>query len=296
MKLFVTWSPHDVSPLLSEYVDGYSVSLALFSRRKLEMAAALGLKKLLGTSKELLLDSLSMTIASASIKPYDPRSQFHMLNMQLWLRPDYIVHKDYPLLNRALSEKEKLKLLARTIRNAEVMFRLEERYGLRNVIYVIQGWDLESMAYCAKCYVELGVEMYGLGSSISLGHREFARRLRRVREIVGRHAHIHVFGALKPYHLEIVKQYANSIDTSTPIKAAAMGCILVEGGGHVRRIKVERVSLKDLRLPSHLRRELEQVIEDSNNRGEDRPPITMLKRALAAANAYVLRCALQRRT
>jgi len=294
MKLFVTWSPYDVSPLLSEYVDGYSISLALFNRRKLEIATTIGLKRLLNIDKELIVDSLATPIRSAGLNPFDLRSQPHLFNIQLWLAADYIVHKDYPILNKSLSEKEKRKLLDMTIKNAEIMFRLEEEYGGGNIIYVIQGWDLRSVAYCARRYLDIGIKMFGLGSTIGLGHREFAERIKKVREIIGWNRHLHIFGALKPYHIELVRQHADSVDTSTPIKVAAMGYVLVQDDDRVRRMKIKKINLEDLELPSRLKSEIEQVAETLRKRDEDRPPITMLKRVLAAANAYTLMTVLKK--
>jgi len=292
MKIFVTWSPHDISPLLEEYVDGFSVSLAWLSRCKLERGTVIGIRRLLGVSKEVMLDSLGATIAKARASPYDPRSQRHILNLQLWLRPDYIVHKDYPLLSRDLSAREKEKLLEKTIRNAEIMTRLRDEFGLKNVIYVIQGWNLESMVYCAKRYVDLGVDMYGLGSSINVSPGELVRRLRAVREVIGERAYLHVFGALKPSHFHAIREYVDSVDTSTPIKSAAMGYVLFLDRGHVRRIRFYKASLEDLDLPPSLYKEVEEVISELGERYEDRPPITRLKRVLAAVNAYILRRAL----
>jgi len=289
MKVFVTWSPPDISPLLEEYVDGFSVSLACLSRRKLERGTVVGIRKLLGISKEVILDSLGATIAKARVSSYDPRGQRHILNLQLWLRPDYIVHKDYPLLNRNLSMKEKKKLLEKTIRNAEIVVRLRDKFDLKNVIYVIQGWDLESMIYCTERYVNLGVDMYGLGSSINVSPGELVRRLRAVRGVIGKKAYLHVFGALKPSHFHAIKEHVDSVDTSTPIKSAAMGYVLFLDRERVRRTRFYKISPEDLDLPLRLYKEVEEAVNELGERCEDRPPITRLKRVLAAVNAYTLK-------
>lgn len=291
MKLFVTWSPYDVTSFLEEYIDGYSVQLGGLSRDLLEKSMLVGLRKALGTTKEVLVDSLVTTISSAAKHPILSRSQSHIFNIQLWLKPDYIVHKDYPVLNRKLTEVERSKLVERTILNAEVLVKLMEKYSLdiKRVIFVIQGWDEKSIKWCAKRYTEIGVEVYGLGSSIKTSPNAFLERLRVVREVIGDNAHLHVFGALKPSVLRAARGLYNSVDTSTPFKVAAMGYVIVFDEGRPKRIRVDNISLEDLQLPPLLRREMEKVIEELSSMHEERPPITRLKRLLAAANVYALR-------
>jgi hypothetical protein len=294
MKLFVTWSPYDVSGFLEEFIDGYSVQLGCLSRDLLEKSMLVGLRKALGTTKEVLVDSLVTTISSAAKHPLLSKSQSHIFNIQLWLNPDYIVHKDYPVLNKELTDAERRKLVERTVLNAEVLMKLMEKYGLdeRKVIFVIQGWDKKSIKWCAKRYAEIGVEMYGLGSSIKTSPGAFLERLMVVRGVIGERAHLHVFGALKPSVLRAAKDLYDSVDTSTPLKAAAMGYVIVFEEGRVKRVRVDNVSLEDLRIPLPLKREVERVVDELGSMHEERLPITRLKRLLAAVNVYELRRAL----
>jgi len=295
MKLFVTWSPRDVSRFLEELVDGFSVPIGCISRRLMEKSMMTGLRKAIGTTKEVIVDSLLTTIADANTHSFVSKSQYHILNIQLWLKPDYIVHKDYPILNKNLTELEKRKLLEKTILNAEITLKLIEKYGIIDgkVIFVIQGWNDESFRYCAKRYADMGVEMFGLGSSIKVNPEDFIKRLHIVREVIGDKAYLHVFGALKPSVIKLTKNMYNSVDTSTPFKAAAMGYVIILEGEKVKRIRVDNISLEDLQIPHPLRIELENVLNEIGQIREGRPPITRLKRVLAALNVYTLRCALR---
>ena len=295
MKLFVTWSPYDFSSFLEEFVDGFSVPLGSLDKHLMEKSMLTGLRKAIGTTKEVIVDSLLSTIADASRGSLISKSQYHIFNIQLWLNPDYIVHKDYPILYKNLTKIEKRKLLERTILNAEITLKLIDKYDIndKNVIFVIQGWNEESFRYCAKRYADMGVKMYGLGSSIKTSPSDFIKRLRIVREAIGDEAYLHVFGALKPSVLKEAKTMCNSVDTSTPFKAAAMGYVMILEEGRVKRIRVDNASLEDLHIPHSLQRELEKVINELGSLSEGMPPITRLKRVLAAVNVYTLRCALR---
>ena len=205
--------------------------------------------------------------------------------MQLWLRPDFIVHKDYPVLKRQLGRREKRKLLERTIRNAKIALRLQEEYGVSNVIYVVQGWDVKSLEICAFKYIELGVKMFGLGSTMRTTPQEFIRRVIAVRRVIGKDSYLHVFGSLKLSTLRRFVEMIDSDDTSTPIKAAAVGEIFVEYNNGIRRIKINHIAVDDLDLPANLKNKLFFAIKDYEQRGV----ITSLKLALILANTYTLK-------
>ena len=279
MKFFISWHPVPPDPPYWKWFkpDGIAVSLANVNRRFIERATTLGIHKVLGYDGTVMIDSLT---SSKSI------SQLHVLILQSWMKPDLAVHKDYPILDRTLSTSIRWKMLKKTIANAEAALKLEDRLGIR-LIYVIQGWDLRTFTWCAEKYLEIGISRMGLGSSKLASPNNLIRRIKTIRQIIGKRNYLHVFGALKPSVIKSLSRYVDSVDSSSPVQAAVRKSVyIVTKENKLKRIKLDYVSLNDLieLLPKELGTWIVKVFEDEYIESI----LKKSKDARAILNAYVL--------
>ena len=276
MKFYITWHPVPPDPKYWKWFnpDGIAVSLANIDKKFIEQATTRGIHRLLGYHGPILLDSLTR---QPTITPK------HVLHLQSWMKPDIIVHRDYPITTK--DPATRWKLLKLTLRNAEATLKWEEKTGTP-VIYVIQGWNTKSFLWCAQKYLELGITRFGIGSSKLTQPQKLLKRVKAVREAVGEKAYLHVFGALKPTIIKQLANHADSIDSSSPIQAAIRKSIYIPTKDGIKRIKTDYVSAEDLKnmLDKNLRKKLPQIFTDEN-------APKMLKKSKdtrAIINAYVL--------
>jgi len=279
LKFFITWHPVPPDPPYWKWFepDGIAVSLANVNRRFVERATTLGIHRVLGYDGTILVDSLT---------PSSFMSQIHVLALQSWMKPDLAAHKDYPIFDKSLSPSVRWKMLKKTIANAEVALKFEDKLGIR-LIYVIQGWDLRTFTWCAVKYLEMGISRMGLGSSKLISPKNLIRRVKAVRQIIGKRNYLHVFGALKPSVLKCLLKYVDSVDSSSPVQAAIRKSVyIITKENKLKRIKLDYTSLDDLikLLPKELNAWLVKAFEDEYIEN-------MLKKskdARAILNAYIL--------
>jgi len=229
MKYFVCWYPDPPDPRYWDWfpIDGLMISLSNLTGESLRKALNSGLHRLTGFNGSIFLDA-------GLFKPNNNRkmSQEEVLDLQSWMRPDYVTHMDFPILPRwGYSLDEKHVALKRTIDNAWIAHRWGKRNDDVKIIYVIQGWDSDSVELCVKKLAELGAKHYGLGSLYRAPVHEIRRRVRLVRTHIGLEPHLHLFGVspLKLYR----EKYDNaglhridSIDSSAPIMAGVVKDVL----------------------------------------------------------------------
>jgi tRNA-guanine family transglycosylase len=222
MKYFICWYPDPPDPRYWDWfpVDGLMVSLSTLFGESLRKAMNIGLHRLTGFKGPIFLDAGLFRPSSSK-----NMSQEDILNLQSWLKPDYVAHMDFPVLPKMrYSEEEKKAALKKTINNARVAERWAKSNDDVKIVYVIQGWDKSSFEFCAKQLAKIGAEHYGLGSLYRAQVDEIKRRVRIVRKHIGLEPLLHLFG-VSPLTLyrekydNIGVHRIDSVDSSAPILA-----------------------------------------------------------------------------
>ena len=136
---------------------------------------------------------------------------------------------DHPLAGAGLDPNELDRRIHTTIANAYEFRRLVDLYGLAHEIEplaVIQGYDPDSVAYCARELQAIGFAAYGVGSLAGLQRpREILERVRTAISVVG--PGIHVFGLSSIRTIRALgKIGVGSIDSSRPARSAAYNEVL----------------------------------------------------------------------
>ena len=218
MKLFISWYPDPPDPSYWRWfkIDGLLVSLYNFRRRLLRKASTIGLHRFTTFPGEIILDAGSLAFGRSP-----PRfTQTEVLSLQQWLESNIVTQIDRPFVGlQDASEKHKQSLLTASMVNAEIARRWEKTHQTK-IMYVIQGWNLESYATSAECLSNLGGSRFGIGSLKSTGLDRSLEILRLVRSSIGSSASLHLFGVCDPRKLRQFAPYVDSVDSSLPIKAS----------------------------------------------------------------------------
>jgi tRNA-guanine family transglycosylase len=242
MKIFLSWSPVPPDPPFWKWItlDGIVVSIALLKQKRLlERATLVGLHRLLGFKGRIFLDSGSYE-DSITDKQLRPKSPEELLTYAKWMGVDLVSHLDTPFVGRnaKLSEKEKWHILEKNILNAQICHEASRRSAsVARVVYVIQGWNEQSLTYCCEELAKLNERYYALGSLFGLQPQEIEFRVRLVREILGKKPKLHLFAVSNLIAVRRVKGLIDSIDSSTASVAGAMKEIIRPHGrrSHINR-------------------------------------------------------------
>ena len=246
MKIFLSWSPVPPDPPYWKWVplDGIVVSIALLKQKRLlERATLVGLHDFLDFEGKIFLDSGSYEDFIAG-KKLRPKSPVELLVLAKWLGADLVAHLDIPFVgeNTELPEEEKWSLLNQNIVNAKVSSEWSKNNRSRTqVVYVIQGWDRESLIYCCEELAKLNEEHYAVGSLVRIQPKEIEFRVRLVRKIIGDLPKLHLFAVSNPIVVRNVKFYVNSIDSSTASISGAMKEIMKPSGGRSHMDKIRKI-------------------------------------------------------
>jgi 7-cyano-7-deazaguanine tRNA-ribosyltransferase len=182
--------------------------------------------------KRLMIDSGGYRFAVA---PQEALSPAQVLQRQLDLVdgatiPTIVCARDYPILDKSLSSSEKDQCITQTIAYAYEMKKLVERDGLpENVtpLAVIQGYDVDSLLYCAKELMAIDFPLYGIGSLAGLRqHQLIMERVMAVGKLVGTEK-LHIFGVSVIQTVRAFRKMGiHSIDSARPAKSAAFNEII----------------------------------------------------------------------
>lgn len=242
-RLYLTWFANPEDPHYWDFfsVDGIVVSLkSLLSMPRWKFVRALnqGFRRFFNYSGPLIVDSMTTKLhVRRGVGGLDiPQS--HVLYIQYLLGSDVLVHRDYPFIgvdDPGLREK----LFTRNIANAEAALRFGDSVG-KDVMLVVQGWDLESYMRCAQYYRDLGVKYVGIGSLVP--HRGDTKFLvdvvKGVRDVLGSRVHMHLFGIASVDALYKLGNVVDSVDVSTPAIAASRKELITWVGGRFVRVRV----------------------------------------------------------
>ncbi len=252
MDFFVSWYPGD--PFYPSYDDDCSLLVSITS-----VARDWTINQFPRFPKRLLIDSGGYRFAMA---PHEALSPAQVLRRQLTILndapiPTIICARDYPILDKSLSSKQKDQRITQTIAFAYELKNLLEQTSISDFITpmaIVQGDDLDALAYCAQELQAIGFPLYGLGSLAELRHQNLImERVQVVADIVTPEK-LHIFGisGIKTVHA-LQKMGIHSIDSSRPAKAAAYNEILYSNP--YRRFGIlepENVPMRG-RIPQHKR-------------------------------------------
>lgn len=229
MKFYVSWVKHD--PEYQQYDPDCALLVSPVWQPKYWTLA-----NFTRLPRSVMLDSGSFYLLRAPDARLTPRE---VLKRQLTALGDYwdqvdvtICHMDRPV--QGSGTKESYDAIEATIANAYELKQLLESpevHRIRNRVKflgVIQGCDAQSIRYCAKELVRLGIfQRFGLGSLAPLmDKREIASRVAEALRVV---EDLHVFGVSSLATMQLLKQLGvRSFDSSRPIKAA-INCTLLYG-------------------------------------------------------------------
>jgi tRNA-guanine family transglycosylase len=292
LKVFLSWYADPPDPpywLWIKELDGIVVSLHSFKRKTLLDAVTLrGLRRFIGCDKAIIVDSPPFSLFSSLNSHVEPLQSWILYTQRL-LGADILVHRDIPLINA--SENVRDKLLRRTMLNAEHALRVAEKLSV-DIMLVVQGWDIDSYTMCARYYRDLGAKYVAIGSLVpKRGNTEFIEKVTKcVREILGRSAHLHLLGIANPSVALKLNKYVDSIDVSTPIRAAIARNVLIEMNGGLRRVNLNIIG------EQQLYELLEKVSKDLSHELRKAKGVRDIIRLLAIYNAYVLINLLKRST
>lgn len=234
MKIFLSWSPVPPDPPFWKWiqVEGIVVSIGLLKQeRMLEKATLVGLHEFLKYDGCIFLDSGSYEdfLSDKSLRPKSPKE---LWVLSKWLGVDLVAHSDIPFIgqNREISEERKWDLLKQNIFSAKLFNTFSKNDKKTQIVYVIQGWNEESLTYCSKALSKIKADYYAIGSLKNLQPIEIVRRVKLVREIIGSKPKLHLFAVSNPEVLKKVKSLIDSIDSSTASIAGAMKEIIQPSG------------------------------------------------------------------
>lgn len=131
-----------------------------------------------------------------------------------------------------------------TIRNAHWALANRRRRDLP-LYACAQGWDVDSVAACAREYVAAGFDGVAIGGLVPrASDRELVRAaVQAVREVVG-DLPVHVFGLGRPMIVDLIFEAgADSVDSSAYVKLAADGRLWTSGGALTEPSPTDRLHL-----------------------------------------------------
>lgn len=223
MKYFINWYPNPPDPRYWDWfqVDGIMVSLAHLKGVILRKAINLGIHRFTGFRGPIFIDSGAFQYS----QQYNKRTQMEILELQNWLQPDFIAHLDRPYFNlENIPVEQRWIMLKETIEHSKIARKWEKSRDDAKVVYVIQGWDKESLLICSKKMAALNCNYYGIGSLHRQSIEEILKRVNIVRKFIGESPKLHLFGVNPIKFIEnmISNELSlgiDSVDCSSPIRA-----------------------------------------------------------------------------
>jgi 7-cyano-7-deazaguanine tRNA-ribosyltransferase len=220
MYFYVSWYPGD--PIYPIYDNDCSLLISITS-----VSTDWNIRQFQIFPRRLLIDSGGYRFAFA---PDEARSASDVLSRQISLLagveiPTIICSLDFPILDDSLSSNQKDECIYQTIAFAYEMKSLLVSANLPDYVVpmaIIQGYDLDSIRFCAQELKEIGFPLYGLGSMARLRqHSMIMERIRAVTEIIPPDK-LHIFGVSVTQTIQVSKKIGlHSFDSARPAKAAA---------------------------------------------------------------------------
>lgn len=225
MDFYVSWYPGD--PDYPIYDDACHLLISITS-----VARDWKIGNLPKLPKGLVIDSGAFRFANTSQQALTPREtltrQIALLGESIV--PTIVCAADAPILDSTMSSNDKDRCIAQTIAFGYEFRNLIEQWCLPPHIIpmaVVQGYDTDSLCYCAQELRQIGFPLYGLGSLALLRqHTPIMERVIAVTQVleVGR---LHILGvSAVQTAISLRRLGIHSLDSARSAKAAAYNEIL----------------------------------------------------------------------
>ena len=189
----------------------------------------------------LIIDSGGFRFASNPQERITPKQAFQRQLKLLDYQPKevFLCSLDYPILNMSCSDVEKDQCISKTIGYAYEFYELIKYYKgpiIFKPVAIVQGYDVNSLRFCARELRAIGFHNFGLGSMIPLRDGdELVRRVKAVTDEVG--PNLHIFGITSMDYIKRLKKIDGiSVDSTRPAKAAMYNQILFWENGNVLKV------------------------------------------------------------
>lgn len=225
MLFYVSWYPGD--PVYSVYDENCAFLVSVTS-----VARNWTVNQLPRRPRRLLIDSGGYRFATYPSEALPPAT---ILRRQLEIlsgctSPSIICARDHPILRAGADQREKDSCITQTIAFAYELKSLIERTGLPDNVQpmaIVQGYDRDSLQYCAQELKAIGFPLFGIGSLAGIRHHNvLMERVNAVAAIIPP-ANLHLLGfSSVPLVRQLAKRGFSSFDSARPAKAAMYNEVL----------------------------------------------------------------------
>jgi len=223
MRLYIAWYPGD--PVYPQYDDDCALLISPTS-----VANRWKVRDLPKQPQSLIVDSGGFRYSLMENAPTQKQVFERQLRLIEKTTADDVTlcQLDYPLIAPHLTSNERDRLIHRTLSNAYEFRNLAERHGVTGYARLMgtaQGFDVDSLIYCARELKHMGYQHFGIGSlALIYNAQEITDRVKAVIEVVG--SGVHVFGVTgERVALRLSALGVGSVDSSRPAKAAMFNVI-----------------------------------------------------------------------
>lgn len=225
MRFYVSWYPGD--PDYPLYDDDCAMLVSITS-----VARNWNITRWPKLPRRLIIDSGGYRYAMFPQEAIPPTELYQRQLKLLNNAPvdTLICARDYPILDSTMSINKKDTCITQTIAYAYELNALISQYPLPQqckTLAIIQGYDTDSLVYCAKALQAIGFDYYGIGSLAVLRHHtKIMKRVEAVVSVLGVEK-LHIFGVTAIKTAQTLHAMGiNSLDSSRPAKAAMYNEIL----------------------------------------------------------------------
>lgn len=225
MDFYVSWYPGD--PDYPQYDDDCAMLVSVTS-----VSGEWSLDQFSTPPRRLIIDSGGYRYA---IAPQEALSPTELFKRQLAILGECQVEailcaRDYPILDPSATSNQKDYCITQTIAYAYEFKQLTKKQSLSSqlrTMAIIQGYDEDSLIYCANELKHIGFDLYGIGSMAVLKrHEPIMARVEAVASVIGVDR-LHIFGvSVISAARDFRKMGIHSIDSARPAKAAAYNEVL----------------------------------------------------------------------
>lgn len=225
MDFYVSWYQGDPQYALHDRSCAMLISVT-------SVSGTWTIKRLKALPQQLIIDSGGYRYANNPSEALTPKQ---VLERQLALKanvpiPTIVCALDYPILNSAETSNQKDASITQTIAFAYEFKNLIVQRNLENDVTpmgIVQGYDVDSLRYCAEELNAIGFARYGVGSlAVKRDPSLIHRRVKAVSDVISAEK-LHIFGVSGVTSMRALKQLkVGSIDSSRPAKAAMYNEIL----------------------------------------------------------------------
>jgi len=237
MRLYTAWYPGD--PVYPQYDEDCALLISPTS-----VANRWKVNDLPKQPQSLIVDSGGFRYSLTGSVP--TQKQVFARQVKMIDKVTYNVtlcHLDYPLIDSQLTSNQRDRLIYQTLANAYEFLSLGKQIKLPSNIHlmgVVQGYDVDSLVYCANELKHMGYTRFGIGSlAMIFNIEQIAERIKAVIDVVG--PDVHIFGVTGERIAPKLRSLGvGSIDSSRPAKAAMFNVVFSSNPFKRHRIRPTR--------------------------------------------------------